>query len=219
MTSSVLLLPIRVGLRGAQVGLRVTAAVTDRALAVVGAMAGAASGAPEAPVDIDGEPLRGGMPTPGPAPTPPAPTPLAPAPAPAPPAPAPGPTPPGPDPAPPPPGPEPTPGPPPAPPTPSPAPGPPPPPGPAPPHISAEPELVQSVAEVGAEDGAGAQLRIDEPWKGYDQLRAADVIERLRGADAAELAAVELYERSRRGRETVLDAVRREQRRPAGQEK
>ena len=53
------------------------------------------------------------------------------------------------------------------------------------------------MAEAGAEDGAGAQLRIDEPWKGYDQLRAGDIVERISGADAAELAAVELYEQLR----------------------
>ena len=68
---------------------------------------------------------------------------------------------------------------------------------------------MQSVAEAGAEDGAGAQLRIEEPWKGYDQLRAADLVEHLSGADAAVLAAVELYEGSHRRRKTVLDAVRR----------
>ncbi len=52
-----------------------------------------------------------------------------------------------------------------------------------------------------------------EPWDGYHELKAADVIDRVRGQDKAALAAVELYELSHRGRQTVLDAVKRELRR------
>ena len=33
-------------------------------------------------------------------------------------------------------------------------------------HVSEEPELVREEAEPGAEDGAGAQLRVAEPWNG-----------------------------------------------------
>jgi hypothetical protein len=51
---------------------------------------------------------------------------------------------------------------------------------------------------------------VPEPWEGYRQLHAADVIDRITGADAAELAAVELYELSSRKRQDVLDAVQRE---------
>ncbi|MGB9182481.1 MAG: hypothetical protein WCB67_00315, partial [Solirubrobacteraceae bacterium] len=96
----------------------------------------------------------------------------------------------------------PTPGPPPTP--------PPPPPEPAPPHISTEADLVAEAADPGAEDGAGAQVHVAEPWEGYRQLHAADVIDRITGADPAALAAVELYELSSRQRQTVLDAVARE---------
>jgi hypothetical protein len=49
-------------------------------------------------------------------------------------------------------------------------------------------ELVEAVAEPGAEDGAGAQVRVAEPWDGYGGLRAADVIECLGEASAEELA-------------------------------
>jgi hypothetical protein len=77
-------------------------------------------------------------------------------------------------------------------------------------HVSEEPVLVDEVAEAGAEDGAGAQIRIEEPWEGYREMTAADVIDRINGADAAVLAAVELYEISARRRRTVVDAVRRE---------
>jgi hypothetical protein len=51
---------------------------------------------------------------------------------------------------------------------------------------------------------------VAEPWESYREMKAGDVIDRLRGADTAELAAVELYELSHRQRQTVLDAVKRE---------
>ncbi|HEY1567171.1 MAG TPA: hypothetical protein VGF68_09145, partial [Solirubrobacteraceae bacterium] len=50
----------------------------------------------------------------------------------------------------------------------------PPPAAPQPPHVSSEPQLVQESAEPGAEDGAGAQIRIDEPWPAYRSLKARD---------------------------------------------
>ncbi len=58
-----------------------------------------------------------------------------------------------------------------------------------------------------------AEVIDDEPWTGYDALRAADVVARVRGADPAELAAIELYETGHRRRRTVLEAVAREARR------
>ena len=75
--------------------------------------------------------------------------------------------------------------------------------------IDDEPELVAEVAEPGAEDGAGAELEVDEPWEGYDKLAADDVIARIRQADVAELAVTELYERSHKQRRTVLAAAER----------
>jgi len=164
--SSLITLPVRVGLRGAQLGLQLTAAATDRALGIVGAVADAAGREGTLGFDLDGEPL-GGMP----APPPPAPDPAPPAPA---------------------------------------------PPAPAR-HISTEPDLVRSVAETGADDGAGATIRIEAPWDGYDQLRAADIVDRIAGADVAQLAAVELYEQAGRKRVTVLDAVQRALRAAPGQ--
>jgi hypothetical protein len=77
-------------------------------------------------------------------------------------------------------------------------------------HVSEEPELVQEIAEPGAEDGAGAAIHVNKPWKGYAQMRAEDVIDRVAGASAAELAAIQLYESGNRGRVTVLEAVERE---------
>jgi hypothetical protein len=69
---------------------------------------------------------------------------------------------------------------------------------------------VREEAEPGAEDGAGAQVTIDEPWDGYARLNARDVIARLSGASPAELAAVTLYETAHRARQTVLSAVERQ---------
>jgi hypothetical protein len=77
-------------------------------------------------------------------------------------------------------------------------------------HIDTDDELVEEVAEPGAEDGAGAQVHIAEPWAGYRELRAADVISRLAAASAEELAAIELYELSGRKRRTVIAAAQRE---------
>ncbi|MDQ6744576.1 MAG: hypothetical protein M3Z27_00925 [Actinomycetota bacterium] len=76
-------------------------------------------------------------------------------------------------------------------------------------HVSEEPVLVESFAEPGVEDGAGAQVTVDEPWEGYAQLNAEDVIARIGEASAAELAAVDLFERVNRNRSTVIAAVER----------
>jgi hypothetical protein len=81
---------------------------------------------------------------------------------------------------------------------------------PEPRHVDTEEVLVESVAEEGAQDGAGAQIRIAEPWEGYQHLRAADVVARARTATPEELAAVELFELAGRKRQTVISAVQRE---------
>ena len=86
----------------------------------------------------------------------------------------------------------------------------PPPVAPEPAHVSEEPELVREEAEPGAEEGAGASVRIDPPWEGYDGMAAHQVIARLSEADRAELAAIQLYESSTRRRQTVLEAVERQ---------
>src|ERR1700733_9086444 len=77
-------------------------------------------------------------------------------------------------------------------------------------HVSEEPELVREVAEPGAEDGAGATIRVAEPWNGYRRMNAKDVVERARSANQAELAAVRLYEPRHRSRQTVLAAIDRQ---------
>jgi len=69
---------------------------------------------------------------------------------------------------------------------------------------------VREVAEPGAEDGAGATIRVAEPWNGYRRMNAKDVVERARSANQAELAAVRLYESRHRSRQTVLAAIDRQ---------
>jgi len=88
---------------------------------------------------------------------------------------------------------------------------------PEPVHVSEEPELIVEVADRGAEDGAGAEVHVDEPWEGYDRMTAADIKDRLRTQDKTVAAAVSLYEASRKGRSSVLEAAaRRTSARPSG---
>ena len=84
---------------------------------------------------------------------------------------------------------------------------------PIPDHVDEEPVLVAEVAEEGAEDGAGAELTVEPPWEGYDQMTAANIRDRLSAATATEAAAVQLYESSRKNRRSVLDAAGRALRR------
>jgi hypothetical protein len=76
-------------------------------------------------------------------------------------------------------------------------------------HVSENPQLVKEIAEPGAEDGAGAQVRIAEPWEGYRLMTAADIIDRLASASREELATVELYELAGRQRTSVVAAAQR----------
>ena len=84
------------------------------------------------------------------------------------------------------------------------------PPPPVPPHVSEEPELVAEVAEPGAEDGAGAEIAVAEPWPGYDALPGDAVLDALAAQSDAALAIVALYEPRHRRRRTVIEAARRQ---------
>jgi hypothetical protein len=77
-------------------------------------------------------------------------------------------------------------------------------------HVSEEPALVREEAEPGAADGPGPRVTVHEPWDGYAQMSAKQVISRLADATPAELAAVSLYESGNRSRQTVLEAVQRQ---------
>jgi hypothetical protein len=76
-------------------------------------------------------------------------------------------------------------------------------------HIDTEPELVAEFAEPGAEEGAGAEIHVDEPWDGYRRMRVADIRDRVAAAGAEQLAVTQLYEVTHRRRRSVLDAVER----------
>jgi hypothetical protein len=84
-----------------------------------------------------------------------------------------------------------------------------PPPADEPVHVSEEPELVAEAAETGAEDGAGAEVAVDEPWPGYDEMTAADIEDRLLTEGPETAAAVSLYEASHKGRASILEAASR----------
>jgi hypothetical protein len=188
MPGSLITLPVRVGVRCAGLALRGTYAVTERALGLAGSVAGSIIRPDSPDVDLDGTEHHPDATyhdaTPVPVDVPPAPaTPVT---VDAPPAPA-------------------TPVPVDTPPVDAPL-----PPLDGPAHVSEEAEIVETVAEPGAEDGAGAEVHVAEPWNGYREMKADDVIDRITGATVAELAAVELYELSGRSRQSVIDAVRRE---------
>jgi hypothetical protein len=55
-------------------------------------------------------------------------------------------------------------------------------------HVSREAVLVAESADAGAADGAGAQIRIGEPWEGYGTLTAKEVNDRLAAASPESLA-------------------------------
>jgi hypothetical protein len=63
-----------------------------------------------------------------------------------------------------------------------------------PPHISEELQFVEAFAEPGAEDGAGAEVHVREPWNAYARMTANAVIARLVEASREEIAAVILYD-------------------------
>lgn len=77
-------------------------------------------------------------------------------------------------------------------------------------HVSEEPVLVDVSADEGAEESVGASISIAEPWDGYRQMKAAEVIARIESASREELAVIELYEGMNRRRSSVLEAAERQ---------
>jgi hypothetical protein len=76
-------------------------------------------------------------------------------------------------------------------------------------HVSREAVLVAESADAGAGDGAGAQIRVAEPWEGYDKLTAKEVNDRLATASPESLGVARLYEAANRNRVTVLREIDR----------
>ena len=76
-------------------------------------------------------------------------------------------------------------------------------------EVDEEPVLTAEFAEEGAEEGAGPVVHVDEPCKGYGDMKFGEVTDRLATATPTELAAVKLYEGSHRKRSSVLRDVER----------
>jgi hypothetical protein len=74
----------------------------------------------------------------------------------------------------------------------------------APRHVDSEPELAY---ESGPADDVGAAVHVEAPWEGYDQMRATDIVTRLRSANDATRAVVRLYEQQGKARSSVLAAT------------
>jgi hypothetical protein len=83
-------------------------------------------------------------------------------------------------------------------------------------HVSEDPVLVAEVADAGAEGGPGPEIHVEEPWSGYSEMTAVDIIDRLAAEPAETLAVIELYEPMHRRRRSVLQAAERELRRRGG---
>ena len=82
-------------------------------------------------------------------------------------------------------------------------------------HVEVEEELVEQVAERGAETTPGPEIHIDAPWDGYDRMKAGEIRDRLAAADTATAGMVEIYERAKKNRKSVIEAAERAQRRPS----
>ncbi len=76
-------------------------------------------------------------------------------------------------------------------------------------HVSREAVVVGAFADDGAEDGAGAQIRVGEPWEGYGSLTAKEINGRLAVESPESLAVARLYESSNRNRVTVIREIDR----------
>jgi WS/DGAT/MGAT family acyltransferase len=82
------------------------------------------------------------------------------------------------------------------------------------PPIEVEEELVEQVAERGAETTPGPEIQIGEPWEGYSRMKVAEIRARLESESVAAAGMVEIYERANKNRKSVIDASERAQRRP-----
>lgn len=81
---------------------------------------------------------------------------------------------------------------------------------PEPEHVDTGVSLVAETAETGAEEGAGPEIRVQQPWPGYDGMRAAEVVERLAEAPDETAAVVQLYEQTHKARRQILTASERQ---------
>ena len=52
-----------------------------------------------------------------------------------------------------------------------------------------------------------AQLHVDAPWDGYDEMKAGEIVARVSADDPAAKAVVRLYEQTHKKRKSILDAT------------
>jgi hypothetical protein len=79
-------------------------------------------------------------------------------------------------------------------------------------HLDERPVVAAEVAEAGAEEGAGAQVHVDQPWEGYGGMTAVQIRDRLANADPEVAAVVKLYEAANKGRRSVIEMADRRMR-------
>ena len=65
----------------------------------------------------------------------------------------------------------------------------------------------EPVVSVGPSAHAGAEVHVDAPWEGYDEMSLQEVLARLRDADEAAVAVVRLYESQHENRQAILLAT------------
>ena len=69
------------------------------------------------------------------------------------------------------------------------------------------PTAPDAIVETEGSAAPHATIRIDAPWDGYDTMKAGDIVERLRTADATVKAIVRLYEQNGRKRKSIVTAT------------
>ena len=74
-------------------------------------------------------------------------------------------------------------------------------------HVEEGLEEVAESADAGAEEGAGADVRVAEPWDGYDRMRVPEIKQRLREASPELRAMVRMYESTHKNRSGVMRVV------------
>jgi hypothetical protein len=74
----------------------------------------------------------------------------------------------------------------------------------APDHVDAD---VTVAYEAGPADDVGPTVHVEAPWEGYDQMKAAEIVKRLRSANDATRAVARLYEQHGKARSSVLAAA------------
>ena len=53
----------------------------------------------------------------------------------------------------------------------------------------------------------GGEFRLDEPWRGYEQMSIVDVLTHIQTADDVQLSLIHIYETTHQHRRAILDAV------------